>query len=259
VKDKRLYRTTRFATVPDWLIGKVSLSALGVYVALDRLTFPDGKSSPSRREIAAKISVSETTVKKAVGELERAGAVERRERVVDGTQQPNEYVLRRDPPGSEYDPPGSGSAPSRASSRGEAREPNERPPVGPPIGSVDRVPVTTGEHAMALLILDAFNDIFGTTLRSVDHLRKIIMRIREYPEMTLPQHRDVIARNARSPWWKGKATPSVIYGNGALFERAMLVEPEDGPLSAADAAALADAELGRDDETIEGEATEVDE
>ena len=71
-------------------------------------------------------------------------------------------------------------------------------------------------------------------------IKKIILRLREHPEMTLAQHDRVIEHAIAHPWWQGPASPSVVYGNGAQFERsvhaATLTPPEptdDAPLDEA--------------------------
>ena len=70
-------------------------------------------------------------------------------------------------------------------------------------------------------MLGAWNRLAGQDLRSRDWLAKIVMRIREYPEATAHDHEHIIRANLADPWWSGPPTPSVVYGNGAQFERAI--------------------------------------
>ncbi len=49
----------------------------------------------------------------------------------------------------------------------------------------------------------------------------IVRRAREHPELTLEDHEGLIKVQFENPWWKGDPTPSVIYGNGRVFDRAL--------------------------------------
>lgn len=102
---------------------------------------------------------------------------------------------------------------------------------------VDRKPVKWEHARLAAEVLSAWNELTGQDLRARTWLAKIVMRIREYPEATLADHRYIITTNLEDPWWKGEPTPSVIYGNDAQFERAIQT------------ARSADA-FGRDDERL---------
>lgn len=102
------------------------------------------------------------------------------------------------------------------------------PPIVPPSNGskpwpkeVDRKPVKAAHGKLAVEILGSYNEIAGSKLSAKSWLGTIIMRIREYPELTAEDHRLIIERNFAAPWWKGDASPSVIYGNDAVFEKAM--------------------------------------
>lgn len=79
--------------------------------------------------------------------------------------------------------------------------------------------VTDHEDELSRAILNEWNAQTGQKLRATSWLNMVVMRIREYPEMTLADHAEVIAAALRNPWWKGMPTPSVIYGSDAQFER----------------------------------------
>lgn len=100
------------------------------------------------------------------------------------------------------------------------------PPVAPPpavvLATVDRKPVTMTEHRLAEAVLAEWNSQTGQKLTAKEWLAKFVMRIREHPELGIDEHAHIIAANLERPWWKGHATPSVIYGDGAQFERSML-------------------------------------
>lgn len=95
-----------------------------------------------------------------------------------------------------------------SSSSAGAREPRE----------VASKPVTDAERELSLRVLAAFNEAFGKKFSGVSYLRGIIGRLREHPELTAEDHEALIAKAKRSPWWKGDPSPSVIYGNDAVFE-----------------------------------------
>lgn len=101
---------------------------------------------------------------------------------------------------------------------------DKTPPIDPPAGQpkkVDGIPVTEDEYDLAARVLEAFNRRALTRFTPSAWTPKIIMRIREHPELALADHALVIARAFDDPWWKGVSTPSVVYGNGPVFERAM--------------------------------------
>jgi hypothetical protein len=99
-------------------------------------------------------------------------------------------------------------------------------PIAPQKGApwpsnVDRRPVLLNEGSLAFAILQEFNRVSKRRFSSAGFLAKIIMRIREHPDVTLDGHVAVIEHAFRHPWWKGDPSPSVVYGNDALFERAL--------------------------------------
>jgi hypothetical protein len=77
--------------------------------------------------------------------------------------------------------------------------------------------------------------VTGQRLASTDWLAKIVMRLREHPELGYDDHVEIILANLNHPWWSGPPTPSVIYGNGAQFERAMMTQAH-GTTAGGDAA-----------------------
>jgi hypothetical protein len=82
-------------------------------------------------------------------------------------------------------------------------------------------PHTPAPQVAAFAILQEFNRVSKRRFSSAGFLAKIIMRIREHPDVTLDGHVAVIEHAFRHPWWKGDPSPSVVYGNDALFERAL--------------------------------------
>lgn len=107
----------------------------------------------------------------------------------------------------------------------EPSDPPVVPPQPPGAGNrpvtVDRRTVKDDEYGNAVEILDEFNRLAGTRYASRDYVAKIIMRLREHPSLTVADHARVIAHALADPWWKGQPSPSVVYGNASLFERAV--------------------------------------
>lgn len=190
----------------------------------------EGESWPSRRTLANHCGVSVETVKRRIAKLTDEGYLSSEERVRDdGGRTSNRYRLLIHPPGLPDPAPGSPAdpAPGSAVTRHEPSfelsvEPKDSPPISPaPIRNVDRIPVTNDEVRFAAVILGDFNAQAGTRFTLATWGPKIIMRIREHPELGVAQHREVVAANLAAPWWRGRATPSVIYGSAEQFERSM--------------------------------------
>ena len=90
-----------------------------------------------------------------------------------------------------------------------------------PLWKVDRRPVTMTEHRLALAVLAEWNQQAEQSLGAKTWLAKIVMRIREYPDLGIEEHAHIIGAALRDPWWKGPASPSVVYGSDAQFERSI--------------------------------------
>jgi hypothetical protein len=231
-----LKRTTRFALVPDWIIGQVSPQAISLYAALDRFAGQDGLAFPRRKLLAERSNISEATVKRAAAELEKIGALVR-DIPPASENRPTHYYLRRDPALSEPTPARSEPTPALPEPPSRARpemNPNEnqerRTPETPPFPkTVGRRRVTVDEQRLAESILLEFNDVFSTRFTLAAWGAKLVLRIREHSGLDRADHRRIIEAQARAPWWSGSPSPSVIYGNAAIFERAIQtsIEPDD--------------------------------
>lgn len=72
---------------------------------------------------------------------------------------------------------------------------------------------------MAEAVIAEFNErngselaLTGTTGKATEALRLIVARVREHPELSAEQHREIVARNFDAPWWDGEAAGvGVIY------------------------------------------------
>jgi hypothetical protein len=89
--------------------------------------------------------------------------------------------------------------------------------------AVNGRPVTAEEMSKAESIIGFWNDIMESrlSLRAKGNLRMIVGRVRAYPEVDLTEHALIISsiREDPHPWWDGKATLNIVYGNDAQFER----------------------------------------
>lgn len=100
---------------------------------------------------------------------------------------------------------------------------------GAALWKVDRQEVAPSEDSLARQVLAEWNQQSGQSLTSRDWLRQIVMRIREHPTLGIEEHAHVISTALADPWWTGPASPSVVYGNGAQFERSVSAATSPGP------------------------------
>jgi hypothetical protein len=84
---------------------------------------------------------------------------------------------------------------------------------------VDGKLVTDDELEVSQSVLAEWNQQAEQRLQSREWLAKIVMRIREHPELGVAEHAHIIRVSLAHPWWRSTPSPSVIYGNGAQFER----------------------------------------
>jgi DNA-binding transcriptional ArsR family regulator len=199
-----------------------------------------GRCCPSIPRLAEETEFSEPTVKRALRALAEKGIITReRQRRGDGSMGVYDYgfpLALSEPTRDHSDPPTTDQTDPLTTDQSDLAEPRRTlnqeesqgtPASPPPIVTrrgwkVDRQIVTATEDDFARAILAEWNRETGQALHSKDWLAKIVLRIREHPELTLDEHEHVIIANLAAPWWKGHPTPSVIYGNGAQFERALL-------------------------------------
>lgn len=84
---------TQWVKVPTWLLPAVSGTAVAVYAAIAQHVAPGGGDAwPSHARLAALTGLHYDTARRAVAELERVGAIERRPAAwSNGRQAPNVY------------------------------------------------------------------------------------------------------------------------------------------------------------------------
>ncbi len=199
----------------------------------------DGQDAfPSVATISRKTRLSERAVHYALRSLEDAGRIARDGKGPHGTTNYRLIMGGADPAGVQS---------TTASTADSAPEPSLEPdlcvegdqtslltakdfPRARPTAivtrsgwKVDRKPVTEEEEQTARAVLAVWNAHTDQTLSSQDWLAKIVMRIREHPLLHQIDHETVITAvlNDPNPWWSGHPSPSIVYGNGAQFERCL--------------------------------------
>lgn len=222
----------RFTMVPDEVI-KLPLSHLAfrLYAVLLSFANKDGAAFPSNRTLCERMHVgSVETLRRAKLELVGAGllAVESKDRE-NGSQTANDYLVSTIPgylltgeqEGVLTDEQESYLRTSIPEGDSEDLDSKIFPPETPPPFRVDGTVTTGAELSLSVAILGHWNGATGQALRSKEWHRRIILRIREYPELTLEEHAALIDAALGDPWWRGAPKPDVVYGNGAQFERVM--------------------------------------
>jgi hypothetical protein len=225
------------ATIDDELISDKAIRLFAVMAAA--IQSPERAKQLSLRSLRDMMGCATSTVSTAVQQLQVVGALTVEERQLgNGGRAENAYVLhafKSDTPpdtsvGGTTDTSVGGSPSLRAragaSLTGE-EEKGKKELLTPPTDSrlpqqVGKRPVTTAEAAFAFSVLTSWNEQTGQNLTSGDWLSLLIRRHREHPELDADAHAAVIAACLVEPWWDGPPNPSVVYGNGAQFERSLL-------------------------------------
>ncbi len=217
----------------------------------DRANDEGDSCYPTIGSICRDTEIPERTVKRKLAWLEEEGLIERhRQRAETGHFARTDYKLHLGSPeatvASDGGPPrvGAGASTFSRSNHQKSTTPHNPPTngrvdehgkalltrngvgiVGLPTGIVaNKQEVDWQERELALRVLEAFNEMTGSNppFTSVGWVKKIVLRVREHPELGLDQHIDVVRRALANPWWDGPASPSVVYGNGTVFEQALV-------------------------------------
>lgn len=219
----------RFTMVPDFVLDlSIDAQAFRLYAALLSFANQEGEAFPSMKSIQAKMNgASFATIRRAKESLLEIGLLDVEVRWRDnGSQTSNLYTIYTAPgfarETGEGTTGGRGGVPRMRPPEGESVEPESEgsSPRNPPL-TVDRRKVTETELLLAQGVLNAWNEVADQRFTSVDWIRKIVMRVREHPELTLADYRDVIRSALGDPWWDGAPAPAVVFGNGAVFETAL--------------------------------------
>lgn len=216
----------------------------------------EGVCWPGQVGLANKCGISDRTVRTRLKKLETLGLLAREPRYnAEGKRTSDRITLRfttgklchrktlpperaasREPSGTTVPSTRvSTTSEGNSSSTGSVPTANPTQPstsTTPPL-KVDGLRLTAGEWEMAQAILHEFNQQVGTRFslvgsrgRPTEHLKRIVGRLRENPEVPLSRHLEVIRHTCENPWW-GQTTPTsvgVIYGQRA-FLRCLAMEP----------------------------------
>jgi Helix-turn-helix domain len=195
--------------LPNAVLRKSDLSARAklAYAVLKSYDFHGEGCHVARETIAEAMGCSTDTVDRAIGELLKAGLIEKRRR---GLTQSNEYLLLTPEAAPVRSPE---SAPMRS---------QESAPVRPEVELLkNNRPITTTatkaiseEDQRAAEIRDAFNEQAGTRYRLADWRSMIVRRIRSHPDYSIEDWRRVIRNGFAEAWWKRK--PSWNAGKGVV-------------------------------------------
>jgi hypothetical protein len=239
-----------------WAVEQTTGSATrkAVLLALaNRANHDTGECYPSIARLARETEMHPRTVQRALNDLIDGGWIARETRTREnGSDTSSNYRFPHVTPADDTAPPPPGTAPP--SPRQTATlPPAQRHPQNLEVnqeGVNPRTPTLTGpvkvagrkvsdaERTLADEVLAEWNRQTGQSLRAPDWKSKIILRHREKPHLTAADHAVVIGVALADPWWQGPATPSVVYGNAAQFERT-LEHVRASMRSAADVAAEA--------------------
>lgn len=224
------YRTDEaFGPVPLWLL-KLDISdrAVRLYALLSaERDYGTDMATLGRKKLAEQMRCSLDSLDRAKAELETVGAISVVRGSENGSLAKNVYTIHRVSPGSRMGAATPLAAPERPSSRtgaasslqSESSSSSKRAGRAPSQISGKRV--TPAEEEFAVAVLAVFNEISGRKFASKEAIGKIVLRHREHPELSVDQHRALIKVQFEHPWWKGDPSPSVIYGNGDVFDRAV--------------------------------------
>lgn len=189
----------------------------------------NGYSYWKQKNLAVECEMARSTCQKKIEKLVALGIVEVIPRYgSDGEQLANGYRILR--PGDPARIPGTGGA-----TPGEAGGATPGEAAGTVKGSTSssdkstaRLPksvggqkVTEAEHDMVDALLVRFNQKAGAKFAGREWRESIVRRMREHPEVVLGEHLLLIDKQFERPWWKDDPTPSVIWGNGRVFDRAL--------------------------------------
>lgn len=229
-----------FAPVPMWVIElPISDRAFRLYSLLAGLRdYDSGQLVRGRQFLADKLGCSVDTIDRAKAELieHEAISVEPGEPTAAGGIPANVYTVHRIPAAIRNATAIAASVRSANSRNGAA--PTTSEPVttqktsssrrkGLAPATLDGRKVSKEEEAFGVEVLGVFNAVASEasdrTFRfaSKEAVGKIILRHREHPELDAAAHRSLIEAQFAAPWWRGDPTPSVIYGNGEVFDRAL--------------------------------------
>lgn len=196
----------------------------------------DGICWPGQKRLAEKVGCTDRTIRTRLTRMETEGLIRReRRKTQSGFRSSDRIFLHL--PNSRLPENISGrddGLPETAASALVEPSVSVVTPLGnddsiekkeaPPALTVDKLKVTAHEWQLANGIIATFNKQAGTKFalrgsrgRPTEHLKRILRRVRDNPELSLLDHRELIVRICANPWWKGKpGGVGVIYGPAAF-------------------------------------------
>lgn len=208
-----------------------------VLLALAEFAHDDGsKAYPSNATLMRRTRLSERAVRACLRSLEESGSIRFERELPSKTRV---YTIagpfnggadsagregRILPQGGAAN--GSDSAPDPSSTRQPTRSSSSTAKGRVPT-SVDGKNVTAAEGDLAVAVLGVFSAVAtehsdrAFSFGSKEAAKKVILRHREHPDLDLAAHEAIIRGQFEHPWWKGDPSPSVVYGNGDVFDRAL--------------------------------------
>lgn len=204
----------------------------------------DGECWPGQKYLAEKCGTTDRTIRRRLKTLQDKGYITREHRQrEDGSRTSDLIVLamRTETSGrtEANRTTASGREPSVPVDAGKGSQTRlKEEELQPRSGcSVGRHRLTRGEWRLATMLLDHFNQLAGTKLGKLTsrrdpspHIKQIVERIREWPDLTDADHRQILDVAFTHPWWKGKPGVGVVYGPKA-FPRAVSRERPSGARS----------------------------
>lgn len=183
----------------------------------------DGVCWPSQRTLARDCGLSERSIRYKIEKLVADGLVRvEKRRSADGRKERNLYVLACGN-GLPVEP----AATQRRNQRQQtAGEPSREPSVSSSTTgwlpqSVGGRSVTDQEREWTDTLLDVFNAETGKRFAGKEWRAMVVRRLREHLDVGLDELVEMVKHQCAHPWWEGDPTPSVIFGNGRVFDMAL--------------------------------------
>lgn len=216
---------------------------LVLIVLADRSAGDNLNAYPSVATIAKEARLSARATRYALRSLEAAGHIEH---VGDGPGGTRSYRVvtegaseRRG--GGNSVPPGTVCPPARfapkrtaVSKTAEDSQPTEDNRSTTTVGQkradglpkkIGRAATTKRERDTAVAVVAIWNELAGTNVTARAWAAKVIGRLRHLTETRsadaahdLAAHRKLIEAALADPWWTGRPSPAVVYGNDRVFE-----------------------------------------
>jgi DNA-binding MarR family transcriptional regulator len=205
----------------------------------------DGKAWPSQDRLGQKIGRSERTVRERLKKLESLELLVREQRHKENGHRTSDMIRLNMPTttGKLYrrqtlpaatvvsEEPSVVEVGNKEEGVTTDKEHFDSPALATPKVQIDKLKLTDEEWEAAQKIMATFNEaagtrfqLMGTRGRPTEHLKRIVSRMREHPEVTIEEHLEVVKRTCADPWWEDKpASVGVIY-SPAAFPRCLATD-----------------------------------